>query len=141
MDINKKNTEQIAIEGISESTIMSQIFLSQKNINLLQIKIINIIKNEYKYKISKQSKNELIIIMRSIYLNNATNNYSNKTEIKKELEKLNNLVINYCIKTIINNIKSHELYLKKINNDLNPIDLPSSTNIKGDKQLELKSFF
>ena len=141
MDINKKNTEKIAIEGISESTIMSQIFLSQKNINLLQIKIINIIKNEYKYKISKQSKNELIIIMRSIYLNNATNNYSNKTEVKQELEKLNNLVINYCIKTIINNIKSHELYLKKINNDLNPIDLPSSTNIKGDKQLELKSFF
>ena len=79
--------------------------------------------------------------MRSIYLNNATNNYSNKTEIKQELKKLNNLVINYCIKTIINNINSHELYLKKINNELNPIDLPSSTNIKGDKQLELKSFF
>lgn len=141
MDINKKNTEKIAIEGISESTLMSQIFLSQKNINLLQIKIVNIIKNKYKYKISKQSKNELIIIMRSIYLNNATNNYSNKTEIKLELEKLNNLVISYCIKTIISNIKSHELYLQKINNELNPIDLPSSTNIKGDKQLELKSFF
>ena len=141
MDINKKNTEKIAIEGISESTLMSQIFLSPKNINLLQIKIVNIIKNKYKYKISKQSKNELIIIMRSIYLNNATNNYSNKTEIKLELEKLNNLVISYCIKTIISNIKSHELYLQKINNELNPIDLPSSTNIKGDKQLELKSFF
>jgi hypothetical protein len=57
------------------------------------------------------------------------------------MERLNKLVINYCIKNIINNIKSHELYLKKINNDLTPINLPSSTNIKGDKQLELKSFF
>lgn len=141
MDINKKNIDKIAIEGISESTLMSQIFLSQKNINLIQIKIINIVNNEYKYKISKQSKNELIIIMRSVYLNNATNNYKNKTEFKTELNRLNNLVVGYCVKNIVNNIRSHELYLKKINNDLNPNELPTSTNIKGDKQLELKSFF
>ena len=141
MNINSKNTDKIAIEGISEKTIMSDLFLSEKNINLIQLKIINIVNDKYKYKISKQSKNELIIIMRSIYLNNATNNYSSKNEIKTELVKLNNLVIGYCVKTIVNNIKSHELYLKKINNDLNPIDLPSNTNSKGDKQLELKSFF
>lgn len=141
MDINKKNIDKIAIEGISESTLMSQIFLSQKNINLIQIKIINIINNDYKYKISKQSKEELIIIMRSVYLNNATNNYIDKTVFKNELQHLNNLVINYCVKNIVNNIRSHELYLKKINNDLTPINLPTSTNIKGDKQLELKSFF
>ena len=141
MDINIKNTDKTAIEGISESTLMSQIFLSQKNINLIQIKIINIVNNEYKYKISKQSKNELIIIMRSVYLNNAINNYKNKTEFKTELNHLNNLVISYCVKNIVNNIRSHELYLKKINNDLNPNELPTSTNIKGDKQLELKSFF
>jgi hypothetical protein len=141
MDINIKNTDKTAIEGISESTLMSQIFLSQKNINLIQIKIINIVNNEYKYKISKQSKNELIIIMRSVYLNNATNNYKNKTEFKTELNRLNNLVVSYCVKNIVNNIRSHELYLKKINNDLNPIELPTSTNIKGNKQLELKSFF
>ena len=49
--------------------------------------------------------------MRSIYLNN-TNNYSNKNEIKKELAKLNELVINYSVNNIIKNIKSHELYLE-----------------------------
>ena len=141
MNINTKNTDVIAIEGISERTTMSDIFLSEKNINLIQLKIINIINNKYKYKISKQSKNELIIIMRSVYLNNATNNYSNKQDIRNELNKLNNLVISYCVKNIVNNIKSHELYLKKINNDLTPINLPTCTNIKGDKQLEFKSFF
>ena len=141
MNINTKNTDVIAIEGISERTTMSDIFLSEKNINLIQLKIINIINNKYKYKISKQSKNELIIIMRSVYLNNATNNYSNKQDIRNELNKLNNLVITYCVKNIVNNIKSHELYLKKINNELTPINLPICTNIKGDKQLEFKSFF
>lgn len=141
MNIKSKNIDKIAIEGISEKTIMSDLFLSEKNINLIQLKIINIVNDKYKYKISRQSEKELIIIMRSIYLNNATNNYKNKNEIKNELIKLNNLVIGYCIKNIVNNIKSHELYLKKINNDLIPINLPSNTNNKGDKQLELKSFF
>ena len=141
MNINTKNTDVIAIEGISERTTMSDIFLSEKNINLIQLKIINIINNKYKYKISKQSKNELIIIMRSVYLNNATNNYSNKQDIRNELNKLNNLVISYCVKNIVNNIKSHELYLKKINNDLKPNELPKPTSIKGEKTLELKPFF
>jgi hypothetical protein len=133
--------DKIAIEGISEKTIISDIFLSQKNINLLQLRIVNIIKDKYNYKISKQSHNELIIVMRSVYLNNATNNYKNKEEIKKELQKMNNLVLNYCVENIVKNIKSHELYLEKINNDLKPINLPSNTNIKGTKQLELKPFF
>jgi hypothetical protein len=141
MDIKTNNMDKIAIEGISEKTIISDIFLSQKNINLLQLRIVNIIKDKYNYKISKQSHNELIIVMRSVYLNNATNNYKNKEEIKKELQKMNNLVLNYCVENIVKNIKSHELYLEKINNDLKPINLPSNTNIKGTKQLELKPFF
>ena len=79
--------------------------------------------------------------MRSVYLNNCTNNFSNKNEIKKELKRLNELAINYCVNNIIKNIKSYELYLDKINNNLNPIDLPKPTTVKGDNILELKPFF
>tara|TARA_B110000114_G_C14969078_1_gene347611 strand:- start:444 stop:869 length:426 start_codon:yes stop_codon:yes gene_type:complete len=141
MNINYKNFNKTAIEGITEKNIISDLFLSNKNIDLIHLKIINIIKKKFNYNISKQSKNELLIIMRSIYLNNCTNNFSNKNEIKKELTKLNELVINYSVNNIIKNIKSHELYLDKINNDLEPIDLPKQTSIKGDKTLELKPFF
>ena len=141
MNINDKNFQKTAIEGVTERNIISDLFLSEKNINLIQLKIINFIREKYNYTISKQSKNELLIIMRSIYLNNCTNNFSNKNEIKKELKKLNDLVINYSTNNIIKNIKSYELYLDKINNDLNPIDLPKPTTVKGDKILELKPFF
>ena len=79
--------------------------------------------------------------MRSIYLNNATNNYFTENDLKNELKKLNSIVINYCVDNIIKNINSHLLYLKKINNNLDVIDLPTNTNSKGDKQLQLKSFF
>ena len=141
MSIIDKNFNKTAIEGITEKNIISDLFLSNKNIDLIHLKIINTIKKKFNYNISKQSKSELLIIMRSIYLNNSTNNYSNKNEIKKELVKLNELVINYSVNKIIKNIKSHELYLEKINNDLKPIDLPKPTSIKGDKTLELKPFF
>ena len=141
MDINNKNFQKTAIEGISERTMISDLFLSEKNIKLIHLKIINSIREKYNYNISKQSKNELLIIMRSVYLNNCTNNFSNKNEIKKELKRLNELAINYCVNNIIKNIKSYELYLDKINNDLNPIDLPKPTTVKGDKILELKPFF
>ena len=141
MNINYKNFNKTAIEGITEKNIISDLFLSNKNIDLINLKILNTIKKKYNYNISKQSKNELLIIMRSIYLNNCTNNFSNKKDIKKELKKLNELVINYSVNNIIKNIKSYELYLDKINNDLEPIDLPKPTSIKGDKTLELKPFF
>jgi hypothetical protein len=141
MNINDTNFQKTAIEGVTELNIISNLFLSEKNIKLIHLKIINSIREKYNYTISKQSKNELLIIMRSIYLNNCTNNVSNKNEIKKELIKLNDLVINYSVNNIIKNIKSHELYLDKINNNLNPIDLPRPTTVKGDKILELKPFF
>tara|TARA_B100001559_G_scaffold199434_1_gene166812 strand:- start:329 stop:754 length:426 start_codon:yes stop_codon:yes gene_type:complete len=141
MNIKDNNFQKTAIEGITERNIISDLFLSEKNVNLIHLKIINSIRDKYNYNISKQSKNELLIIMRSIYLNNCTNNFSNKNEIKKELNKLNELVINYSVNNIIKNIKSYELYLDKINNNLNPIDLPKPTTVKGDNILELKPFF
>ena len=141
MSIIDKNFNKTAIEGITEKNIISDLFLSNKNIDLIHLKIINTVKKKFNYNISKQSKNELLIIMRSIYLNNCTNNFSNKNEIKKELIKLNELVINYSVNNIIKNIKSHELYLEKINNDLKPNELPKPTSIKGEKTLELKPFF
>ena len=141
MNINDTNFQKTAIEGVTELNIISNLFFSEKNIKLIHLKIINSIREKYNYTISKQSKNELLIIMRSIYLNNCTNNVSDKNEIKKELIKLNDLVINYSVNNIIKNIKSHELYLDKINNNLNPIDLPRPTTVKGDKILELKPFF
>jgi len=140
MNINN-NFKKFAVEGVTERNQISDLFLSQKNIDFIQNKIIKTFKIKHNYNISNQSNSELLIIMRSIYLNNCTNNYKNMNDVKKEIIKLNDLVVNYSVDNIFKNIKSQELYLKKINNDLEPINLPSNTNSKGDKQLEFKSFF
>ena len=134
------------VTGIYEANILSDIFFSDKNIELIQTKIIKTINDKYKYKISKQSNNELFIIMRAIYMDHSTNNYKNKNDIKKEIQRLNILIINHCVNNIINNIKEHVEYIKKIDNPSNiiqidPINRPQNVNKKGDNTLEFKSFF
>ena len=142
----KFSTNDTYIPGIYEANILNDIFFSNKNIDLIQTKIIKTIKEKYKYKISKQSNNELFIIMRSIYMDHSTNNYKNKNDIKKEIQRLNVLIINYCVNNIINNIKEHIEYRKKIDNPSNIIQInvnnrPENVNKKGDNTLEFKSFF
>ena len=146
MDINNKNFQKTAIEGISERNLLSNIYFSKKNKDLIQLKIINTIKKDYNYKISKQSDAELLIIMRCIYMDNSTNYYKTKEDLKNEIKRLNKLIIDYCVKNIVNNIKEYELYLEKIDNpydtiQINPIDRSINTNSKGEKTLELKPFF
>ena len=80
MNINDKNKN--CYRGIMESNIISVIFI-RKKYKFNRVKIINIIQEKFNYKISKQSRNELLIVMRSIFLNNCTNNYSNKEDVKK----------------------------------------------------------
>ena len=41
MNINDKNFNKTAIEGITEKNIISDLFLSNKNIDLIHLKIIN----------------------------------------------------------------------------------------------------
>ena len=151
MDIKKDTYDKfsvgdIYVSGIYESNLLSDIYFSNKNTDLIQLKIINTIKKNYNYKISKQSKNELLIIMRCIYMDNSTNYYKTKQDLKNEINRLNKLIIDYCVNNIVNNIKEYELYLEKIDNpydtiQINPINRSINTNSKGEKTLELKPFF
>jgi hypothetical protein len=136
----------IYVAGIYERNLLSNIYFSKKNTLIIQNKIRTIIKKKYNYKISPQSDKELLIIMRSIYMENSTNYYKTHKDLKNEVNRLNKLIIDYCINNIINNIKEYVSYLNKIDNDssiiqIEPIDRPLNTNSKGEKTLELKPFF
>tara|TARA_Y100000389_G_C17371280_1_gene469188 strand:+ start:620 stop:1075 length:456 start_codon:yes stop_codon:yes gene_type:complete len=151
MNLKKDTYDKFAIgdvyvSGIYERNLLSDIYFSKKNTILIQTKIKKNILDKYNYKISDQSNEELIIIMKSIYMDNSTNNYKTKNDLKKEIQRLNTLIINYCTTNIINNIKEYTTYLDKIDNpfdtiQINPIDRSINTNSKGEKTLELKPFF
>ena len=114
MDIKIENTNNI-LRGTYENNLLNDIYFSDININLLQKKIIKNVKEKYNYIISKQSKKDLIIIMRNIYLNNGKHNYKTKKELKKELNVLNKYCLDHTVDIIQKNINNYIFYLNDIN--------------------------
>ena len=68
--------------------------------------------------------------MRGIFLQNAKNN---NEDIQKQVLDLNEIVIEYCVKNILVNLKQYLGYLEDIQEKVDYIPNPEPTNIKGDK--------
>ena len=68
--------------------------------------------------------------MRGIFLQNAKNN---NEDIQKQVLDLNEMVIEYCVKNILVNLKQYLGYLEDIQEKVDYIPNPEPTNIKGDK--------
>ena len=128
MNAKIENVNNI-LRGTYENNLLNDIFFSDVNINLLQNQIIKNVKDKKNYIISKQSKKDLIVIMRNVYLNNAKHNYKTKEELKKEIKNLNKNSVKHCVGIIIKNIDNYIFYLNDINTpnylkEIKPIDKP-----------------
>lgn len=131
MNIEIENTNNI-LRGTYENNLLNDIYFSDINIKFLEKQIIKYMKDKYNYIISKQSKKDLIIIMRNIYLNNAKHNYKTKKELKNELDNLNKESIKHSTEVIKKNIDNYIFYLNDINTpnylkQIKPIDKPVNT--------------
>jgi hypothetical protein len=139
-------------------TPVSSLFFSQKNIDALQQGICNQVYNRSggKYNICKQSEIELKIIMRSIYFQSLKEApvfamqqirgiveplQPNANMVLQEVRKLNQRVLDDCVKDILNNIQQFDRYKEDVSTMPKPIDLPRSMNNAGRKTLEFQSFF
>ena len=129
---NKQGFKE-SLDGIIQSTVLSEVFFSRKNINNIQKNIIKkvLIASNNRYKIGNQSENELQIIMRSIYLQNSLNN---DNDIQLQIKNLNNLIYEYCVQNILVNATQYVGYLKEIDNVPTSIPDPINDNISGDKK-------
>ena len=121
-----------------QNTLVSNLFFSTKNVTILQNAIragIYKISNE-KYIIDNQDGDTLNVVMRAIYLQNSLNLPDNVT---KQIEDLNNIVIQYCIPRIYSEVQGYVRYKEDASTLAVPLDKPIS--VYTDKTLELKSFF
>ena len=128
-----------ALTGNWIDTPMSMAFFSAQNIQILQN---GIRAGVYKlskglYNIGNQSVDNLKIVMRSIYLQSATNK---PTDITAQINALNNLVLDYCVKRVYNEAVAYMNYRRDASNMYTPISHPVQADIN-DKTLELKPWF
>ena len=118
------NSRETSLKGILEPSKVSNIFFSNENQEILQKNIRYGVYQEINKKISKQSKEELITIMRSIYLQEGGQMVNSNNEVIEEIKKLNDKVINYSVKHIVVKLKQHDMYLNDLSRLPVPIDRP-----------------
>lgn len=122
------------------NTPLNTVFFSQSNLdNLqqqLQDRVLDLSKGEFK--IGRQSDADLMLIMRSYYLQFGDNN---PDEVAREVAQLNERVIAFASNRVMVELVAYNRYRKDILDFPEPLDLPKDMHIKGTRTGELKSFF
>ena len=120
------------------NTTLNKEFFSQGNIDLLQTKIRDLVRGMIGAVIDRQSDVDLMLVMRSYYLQYAQNDPS---RVADELADLNERVANFCANRIAVEVEAYRYYRKDILDFPAPIANPIDTHIYGTRTGELKSFF
>ena len=130
---------QEQIQYRHNNTPLNTLFFSQSNIDNLQQKIHDAVLEMSKgeYNLSRQSEADLMLIMRSYYLQYAE---TNPDEVARELDQLNQRVIAYSSNRIMVEIVAYKRYRKDILDFPEPMAHPVDMHIFGTRTGELKSF-
>ena len=126
-------------EGLWDDTKLSEVFFSNYNIQILKngIRAGVFQRSNGQYTIGQQDCDSLKIVMRSVFLQNASNKPFN---IKGQVEQLNNIVLNYCIQQVYSEAQGYMKYLDDASTLVVPLANPMVESTY-DKQLELKPWF
>lgn len=121
------------LEHYHEETEVSKYFFSRNNIDLLQRAIVGNVNKRLEldnidYKIGKQSEDNLHVVMRAMYLQEACHY---KCSFVEQVRKLNGKVLNFIIPNIITNVKQYVGYIKDISSPVPTMDRPIDVNSRG----------
>jgi hypothetical protein len=131
------------VNSISQSLTNTQLslnFFSKENINKIQNLIRKTVyyRSNYTHIISAQNEQELLIIMRSMYLQYGKNlDY----DIDKQTNVLNNMTIDWAVINILSNIDQYISYKKTCSTLPMPLERAQLSSQKGTKSLEITKAF
>lgn len=137
--INTNTNYLNSLTGNFERSKLSDLFFSSKNIENIQNLLIKGVyeKSNSQIIIDKQPTDNIVIIMRSMYLQYSKNL---DTKLNEQINELNNYVLNYCIPKVY----SEAIAYLKYKQDASTMHMPMSAPIyssKTNKTLEQKPFF
>jgi hypothetical protein len=126
-------------EGLWDETILSRAFFSQQNIQSIQngLRAGVYHRSNGQYVIGPQDCDSLKIIMRSVFLQNASNLPNHITE---QIQALNNIVLNYCIQQVYSEAQGYMKYINDVSTLVVPIAPPVMAD-NTDRVLEFKRWF
>ena len=117
-----------SVKDIFEESVMSEIFFSEGNVENIQMLIRFRVNKETGKTIDRQSNNNLVIIMRSIFLQYGDASITTVEALKKEIRSLNDRVAKYSVDNIISQLGQHDTYLNDISSMPRPLEHPKYEN-------------
>ena len=138
MPVNQITSYRDAMNGNWYNTKLSDVFFSEQNIITLQngIRVGVFKKSNEKYLIGNQDSDELKIVMRSIFLQNAKNLPDN---IPQQIKNLNKLVLNYAVHQVYGEADGYMKYKRDASTLIMPMEHPVMSKLN-DKQLLYNEF-
>lgn len=113
------------------STPVNEQFFSPGNMDIIQDRIRTTVRSMVSADIDRQSDTDLMLVMRSYYLQYAG----------ESVEQLNERVVDFCANRIAVEVEAYRYYRKDILDFPAPIQRPLDTHVYGTRTGELKSFF
>ena len=129
-----------AIRGNVMANPLNQTFFSPANVQIIQNKLRRDVydRSHGEYLIDDQSVDELLIVMRAMYLQYGKNQ---PDHIREQIIELNQIVTDWCIPKILSECSMHKTYLHDIQNLPVPMEQPVHISQKGTKSGTLDRFF
>jgi hypothetical protein len=126
--------------GLWNETDLSKVFFSAKNIEIIQngIRAGVYRKSNSQYTIGNQDCDSLKIIMRSVFLQHAANQFTN---ISKQIDELNKIVLDYCIGQVYSEAQGYIKYLHDVSTLAVPLAHPVQASQFDRKDFKLKPWF
>ena len=111
-------------------TPLNCLFFSNENRDLIQRGLRQYILNKYGVRIDKQSPDNILVIMRAVFINNAYDNYNN---IEAQVKQMNARTIEMASENIMTAVAQYYGYIKDVDRPLQPPPTPKNTSLYGVK--------
>jgi hypothetical protein len=129
-----------AIRGNMSATPLNQAYFSPANVKIVQNKIRKEVydRSKTEFLVDEQSVDELLIVMRAMYLQYGKNQPDN---ISGQISELNQLVADWCVPKILAECSMHKTYLHDLQNLPVPLAHPIKLTKTGSKSASFDRFF
>lgn len=123
-----------SLRGLQEQTILSKVFFSPENVEILQKRIIASVfyRTNGQFLIEKQEESDLQVVMRSMFIQHARHW---PDDIPKQIHELNNFVVDDVVPGIISQVRAYDGYLERAFGPRQILDRPENVSNAGQKTL------
>jgi len=144
-ELSQTNTRYL-FKNLYGDTLLTSLFFSKENIENLQKIIRYVVHRESKYTIDNQSYKELMIIMRSIFLEHSAHpplieenmSEARKEELRgqytREVRRLNDLVVNEVVPKVLSQMQQYFDYLRDASQPPQFLEQPKNVSTAGQRE-------